>query len=253
MKKFIFLFFEPINNVRNITSILLLLISVQLFAQSDHPQIPKKGINIKAFIPKGWKMIYHAKGDLNKDILADEAIIIQNTNPKSIIKSDRLGNDKLNVNPRMLLVLFKNAGQYELQFQNTKFIPTENDTVSTCLADPLQETGAIAIKNGTLILSYKYWLNCGSYDVSNLDYTFRFQNKKMELIGYDVQSYSRSSGEETLTSINFSTHRKSETSGGNMFSEKTNEPKTVWKKFIWNRLFTLDEMTEELADKISDI
>lgn len=239
--------------MRNITGILLLLISVQLFAQSDHPQIPKTGTNINAFVPKGWKIIYRAKGDLNKDHLADEAIIIQNTNPKNIIKNEGMGSDKLNLNPRMLLVLFNTSGNYSLRAQNASFIPLENDAENTCLADPLQETGAINIKNGTLILSYQYWLSCGSYGVSNLDYTFRFQNQKMELIGFDTESYSRSSGEETITSLNFSTRKKSETSGGNMFSDKTNKPKTVWKKFDWGRLFTLDEMTEELARKLSEI
>ncbi|WP_316827463.1 hypothetical protein [Pedobacter miscanthi] len=239
--------------MKNITLILFSLISIHLYAQSDHPQIPKTGANTSAFIPKGWKTIYQAKGDLNKDNFPDEAIIIQNTNPKNIIKNDGMGGDKLNVNPRMLLVLFKTASQYQLQVQNSRFIPTENDTATTCLADPLQETGAIMIKNGALILSYQYWLSCGSYDVSNLDYTFRFQNQKMELIGFDIESYSRSSGEETITSINFSTRKKSETSGGNMFSDKTNKPKTVWKKINWGRLLTLDEMTEELAQKLSEM
>ncbi len=239
--------------MRNIICILLLLISAQLFAQSDHPQIPKTGTNTNAFVPKGWKIIYRAKGDLNKDHLPDEAIIIQNTNPKNIIKNDGMGSDQLNVNPRILLVLFKTSGNYSLQAQNTNFIPTENDADNTCLADPLQETGAISIKNGVLILSYQYWLSCGSYGVSNVDYTFRFQNQKMELIGFQRGEYSRSSGEENMASINFSTRKKSETSGGNMFSDKTNKPKTVWKKFNWGRLFTLDEMTEELTQKFSEI
>jgi hypothetical protein len=75
----------------------------------------------------------------------------------------------------------------------------------------------------------------------------------MELIGFQTGSYSRSWGEESTTSLNFSTRKKSETSGGNMFSDKTNKPKTVWKKFNWGRLFTLDEMTEELAEKLSEI
>ncbi len=239
--------------MRNIIGILLLLISVQLFAQNDHPQIPKTGTNINAFVPKGWKIIYRAKGDLNKDRLPDEAIMIQNTNPKNIIKNDGLGSDQLNVNPRMLLVLFKTSGNYSLKAQNTSFIPTENNEENTCLADPLEETGAINIKNGTLILSYQYWLSCGSYWVNNVDYTFRFQNQKMELIGFDSENYSRSSGEQTAASINFSTKKKSETSGGSMFSDKTNKPKIVWKKFNWGRLFTLDEMTEEVSKKLAEI
>jgi len=239
--------------MKNSLFILFSLISIQLYAQVDHPQIPKTGPNTKAFVPKGWKVIYRAKGDLNKDHLSDEAIIIQNTNPKNLIKNDGMGRDTLNVNPRMLLVLIKTSGNYSLLAQNTNFIPTENDVENTCLADPLQETGAVSIKNGVLILSYQYWSSCGSYGVSNVDYTFRFQNQKMELIGYQTGNYSRSSGEESTTSLNFSTRKKSETSGGNMFSDKTNKPKTVWKKFNWGRFFTLDEMTEELAEKLSEI
>jgi hypothetical protein len=239
--------------MKNSLFILFSLISIQLYAQADHPQIPKTGTNADAFVPKGWKVIYQAKGDLNKDHLPDEAIIIQNTNPKNLIKNDGMGRDTLNVNPRILLVLIKTSGNYSLLAQNTNFIPTENDIESTCLADPLQETGAISIKNGVLILSYQYWSSCGSYGVSNVAYTFRFQNQKMELIGFKTGGYSRSSGEESTTSLNFSTRRKSETSGGNMFSDKTNKPKTVWKKFNWGRLFTLDEMTEELAEKLSEI
>jgi len=239
--------------MKNSLFILFALISIQLYAQADHPQIPKTGTNTGAFVPKGWKIIYRAKGDLNKDHLPDEAIIIQNTNPKNLIKNDGMGRDTLNVNPRMLLVLIKTSGNYSLLAQNTNFIPTENDVENTCLADPLQETGAVSIKNGVLILSYQYWLSCGSYGVSNVDYTFRFQNQKMELIGFQTGNYSRSSGEESTTSLNFSTRKKSETFGGNMFSDKTNKPKTVWKKFNWGRLFTLDEMTEELAEKLSEI
>ncbi|MFC3561399.1 hypothetical protein [Pedobacter jamesrossensis] len=237
--------------MKQILVLLFSLTSLNLFAQSDNPAIQQTGATANLFIPKGWKQIYSAKGDLNKDNMADEVIIIQNTNPKNIIKNDGMGGAQLNVNPRMILVLFKMAKGYQLKAKNTKFIPTENDTVSTCLADPLQETGAINIKNGALILSYQYWLSCGSYGVTNMDYTFRFQNQKFELIGCDTKSFSRSSGEEDIISLNFSTRKKSETSGGNMFDDKTNKPKTVWKKLAWDRLFTLDEMTEELAEKVS--
>lgn len=237
----------------NVAVILILFSPIGLCAQSNHPVIPKTGVNANAFIPKGWKLIYQAKGDLNRDGQTDEAIIIENTNPNNIVKNDGLGGEKLNVNPRMILLLFKTADQYKLITQNTAFIPTENDTVRVCLYDPLKESGAITIKNGKLILSYQYWLSCGSYDVSNVNYTFRFQNHTLELIGFDGESFSRSSGEETITSINFSTSKKSETSGGNMFTEKVNKPKTVWKKIKPIRLFNLSEMTDAIAQGFWDL
>lgn len=224
-----------------------------IFAQNSRPSIPPAGASPQSFVPKNWKIIYQAKGDLNKDKLADQALIIESTDPKNIIKNDGFGTKELNLNPRILLVLFKTENGYQLKAKNQRFIPTEGDTVSTCLTDPLYETGAISIKNGTLVLSYHYWLSCGSYGVTSVDYTFRFQHEKLELIGFDSHSFMRNTGEENRMSVNFSTLRSSYTDGGNVFSDQTNKPKTTWKKFVWPRLFTLDEMTNEKADKVQDI
>ncbi|TDG34778.1 hypothetical protein EZJ43_16890 [Pedobacter changchengzhani] len=239
--------------MKNILILLLTISAFNLTAQTNHPNIANTGTNTNAFIPKGWKMIYQAHGDLNKDNLVDEALIIENTNPKNIIKNDGMGGDKLNVNPRILLILLKQKSGYQLIAQNQKFIPTENDTVTTCLTDPLQETKAVDILRGALVLSYQYWLSCGSYEVSSVDYTFRYQNNKFQLIGFDQSGYSRSSGEKSATSINFSTQKISSTYGGNMFDEKADKPKTTWKKLNWKKLLTLDEMNEDWATKLADL
>ncbi|RZL29733.1 MAG: hypothetical protein EOO96_19610, partial [Pedobacter sp.] len=124
------------------------LVTLNVFAQSNNPDVPKSGNNIKAFIPKGWKILSQSKGDLNKDNLPDEAIVIENTNPKNIIANaeGRMGGDTLNINPRMLIVLFKTSNNiYSLAAKNIAFIPTQNDTVSTCLADPFQDSEGVFI------------------------------------------------------------------------------------------------------------
>lgn len=224
------------------------------FAQSDLPKIKASASKIADFIPKGWKKIYHVSGDLNKDGLVDEALIIENTNPKNLIKNDGMGGDILNVNPRMLLVLFKEKGNsYKLVAQNIAFIHTENDAESTCLTDPLSETGAIDIKKGVLVVSFQYFMSCGSWSVTTVDYTFRFQKQKFKLIGFDSRDFHRASGEKSESSLNFSTRKMSITTGGNMFEDEKDKPKTKWKNFKLDRLLSLDEMDENSFEKMQNI
>ncbi|MCF3109622.1 hypothetical protein LL912_12650 [Niabella sp. CC-SYL272] len=234
--------------------VFLLFASEILFAQEHNPTIKKKATTVEGFVPQGWKIAYTAKGDLNKDAISDVAIIIQNTNPENLVKNERLGSDTLDLNPRMLLVLFKGADKvYTLAAKNESFIPSPDDAESTCLADPLSETGAIHIEKGVLKLSYQYWLSCGSYGVTNTDYTFRFQNEKFELIGYDCKSFSRASGEESSTSVNFSTRKIGKTTGGNMFDDNENKPKTTTSKLTYGKLLNLELMTPKDSDALMEL
>lgn len=214
-------------------------------AQSNNLNIKKTVFKISDFVPAKWKIIAEAKGDLNKDGLVDVALVIEKTDPKNFISNaDRLGRDILNINPRMLMVLFKqNNGKYLLAARNTGFVPSENDDESPCLADPIGETGGIEIKKGVLIVSFQYWLSCGSYGVNTNSYTFRYQDKKFALIGFDEHYYSRASGEITKMSINFSTNSMNYTEGGNMFKEEENKPKTKFKKIPAKKLLDLATVT----------
>jgi hypothetical protein len=214
-------------------------------AQSNNLNIKKTVFKISDFVPAKWKIIAEAKGDLNKDGLVDVALVIENTDSKNFISNaDRLGRDTLNINPRMLMVLFKqNNGKYLLAARNTGFVPSENDDESPCLADPIGETGGIEIKKGVLIVSFQYWLSCGSYGVNTNSYTFRYQDKKFALIGLDEHYYSRASGEITKMSINFSTNSMNYTEGGNMFKEEDSKPKTKFKKIPAKKLLDLATVT----------
>lgn len=231
--------------------LLLCVITSHLFAQGDIPAVPASGSNVKAFIPKGWKMILQSTGDLNKDGLADEAIVIENTDVRNFVTNEGLGQEKLNLNPRILLILFRiNANVYRLAAKNHSFIPSANDKESTCLSDPLMQEGGISIEKGLLEIHYQYFYSCGSWYITNKDYTFRFQHQRFELIGYDEYSIHRSSGEQANTSINFSTKKRSETTGGNEFSDSENKPKTVWKNFHITKLLNLETLTEDNVEQI---
>ncbi|MFC5871867.1 hypothetical protein [Chryseobacterium arachidis] len=222
---------------------LFLLFSNYTFSQN----FPKQVKLIEDFVPKGWKVIYHTQGDLNKDQLDDQVVIIEDTNPKNFRKNENFGSDQLNLNPRIILVFFKNKNQgYTLVAKNNKgFIPTENSEMNPCLEDPLLETGGISIEKGLLKISFRYWLSCGSWFVNNADYTFRFQNNRFELIGFEHSEFHRATGEESSTSINFSTRKKSETTGGSMSDDHPGNEKTVWSTIKPKKIYDLQNMVDE--------
>ena len=172
---------------------LFLIFSLYTFAEN----FPQKAKSINDFVPKGWKILkdengsnFIVKGDLNKDNLEDVAIIIEKDDKKNIKKNDSFGPEELNLNPRILLVLFKEKdGTYILAAKNDKgFIKSEGDEEATALADTLSD---ISIKNNVLKIVFNYFMSAGSWATSTEVYIFRFQNNVFELIGYESNSYMR--------------------------------------------------------------
>ena len=200
---------------------------------------PEQGNKMEDFVPKHWSAIMKVDGDLNKDSLADTALIVEQENPNNISITEY--NDTLNTNPRALLVLFKQEnGTYKLAAKNDKgFIepPKENSS----LLDPLGE-GDINIKNNTLRLNFQYFFSAGSWYITNVEYVFRYQNSHFELIGVETNSFHRATGEETIVSFNLSTNKLETTMGGNVFEEKENNPKKETKTFMYNPKPILDNM-----------
>ena len=200
---------------------------------------PEQGNKMEDFVPKHWSAIMKVDGDLNKDGLADTALIVEQENPNNISITEY--NDTLNTNPRALLVLFKQEnGTYKLAAKNDKgFIepPKENSS----LLDPLGE-GDINIKNNTLRLNFQYFFSAGSWYITNVEYVFRYQNSHFELIGVEPNSFHRATGEETIVSFNLSTNKLETTMGGNVFEENENNPKKETETFIYNPKPILDNM-----------
>ena len=218
---------------------LFLICSIYIFGED----FPTKAKTVDDFVPKGWKEILTTNGDLNKDKLEDTVIVIE--------KDDVLGPDYLNLNSRILLVLFKQKdGTYILASKNDKgFIQSENDEENPTLMDTL--TG-ISIKNNTLRINFDYFLSAGSYSASQTIFTFRFQNNRFELIGLDNNSFMRNSGEQEEFSINFSTNKMKTTSGRNMFDEELSKPKETWENINIKKKYILDEMSKDTLDEILD-
>ena len=231
---------------------LFLIFSLYTFAEN----FPQKAKSINDFVPKGWKILkdengsnFIVKGDLNKDNLEDVAIIIEKDDKKNIKKNDSFGPEELNLNPRILLVLFKEKdGTYILAAKNDKgFIKSEGDEEATALADTLSD---ISIKNNVLKIVFNYFMSAGSWWTSTEVYIFRFQNNRFELIGYENNGFMRNTGEEEGVSINFSTNKKKTTTGGNISGGNENNPKVKWENINIKKKFILDEMTEGIIEQI---
>ena len=228
--------------------LLFLISSIYVFGEN----FPQKAKTVNDFIPKGWKKILTTNGDLNKDKLEDTVIVIEKEDKKNIKKNDGFGPEELNLNPRILLVLFKGKdGTYSLAAKNDKgFIKSEGNEDNSALMDTLDD---IIIKNNVLKIVFNYFMSAGSWWTSTNVYIFRFQNNVFELIGYESNAYMRNTGEEEGTSINFSTNKAKITTGGNIFEEKENNPKDEWRYLKFEKKYILDEMTESTLDEILDI
>ena len=228
--------------------LLFLISSIYVFGEN----FPQKAKTVNDFIPKGWKKILTTNGDLNKDKLEDTVIVIEKEDKENIKKNDVLGPDYLNLNPRILLVLFKQKdGTYILASKNDKgFIKSEGNDNNPALMDTLDD---IIIKNNVLKIVFNYFMSAGSWWTSTNVYIFRFQNNVFELIGYESNAYMRNTGEEEGTSINFSTNKAKITTGGNIFEEKENNPKDEWRYLKFEKKYILNEMTESTLDEILDI
>ena len=227
--------------------LLFLISSIYVFGEN----FPQKAKTVNDFIPKGWKKILTTNGDLNKDKLEDTVIVIEKEDKKNIKKNDGFGPEELNLNPRILLVLFKQKdGTYILASKNDKgFIKSEGNDNNPALMDTLDD---IIIKNNVLKIVFNYFMSAGSWWTSTNVYIFRFQNNVFELIGYESNAYMRNTGEEEGTSINFSTNKTKITTGGNIFEEKENNPKDEWRYLKFEKKYILDEMNESTMDEILD-
>ena len=207
---------------------LFCFIAASLMISSISAQKPAS-TSYQSFIPKHWKVIKTTQGDLNADGLPDLAVIIEDTDPKKIVLNENLGSDKLNLNPRKLMVLLQSQQGYQLAASNQS-LPTEGDADAPCLADPLGEGETLVIQKGLLKISFHYWLSCGSWYVTNQTYTFKYQNHAFKLIGLDSNDFHRASGDISARSINFLTGKIKSTSGENEFSETARPIKVEWSK-----------------------
>lgn len=172
--------------------------------KADYPKLRETGKKIEDFVPQGWKIIQQKEGDLNGDKLADTVLVLKNTNPTFINKSEPLfgeaiadektGETKfvMDSNPRILAVLLKEKNGYKLAAQNDSIIPF--------LDYPSGETiRNINIENGDLKIDLLFMERRHGNVYAEKFYTFRFVKSAMILVNakrIDTSRYEKNVVEE---------------------------------------------------------
>jgi len=212
-------------------------------AEKDYPKITDSGQSINDFVPKSWKVIGKAFGDLNKDKTQDCVLVIQGTNTKFLNKNDGLGANVYDTNPRILIVLFKDTAKsnYKLAKQSNTFIKTPD---SPTMSEPFQ---AAKIQNGVLQLDFEQWYSAGSWAANQMSYKFRFQDGEFVLIGADKTASARNTGETETRSYNFLTGKVQITTAN--FASKAKK-RVEWRTYKLDKLKTLDTFKEPFGWEI---
>src|SRR5687768_6624673 len=186
--------------------------------EAVYPALPRQAASAEGFVPAGWAVESQASGDLNGDGIADLALVLHEQDQENVVAHDGLGESPLDTNPRILAVAFgRRSGGFVLELENHTLIPRRE--VPT-LEDPLSE-GGIAIEGGTLRVTMGFFASAGSWGTWKTTYTFRHQNGRFELIGFDRDETQRNTGETSGTSINYSTGEAKLTSGNIESDEET--------------------------------
>lgn len=200
--------------------ILTILTSLSYGQNFTYPTIKQQAKEINDFVPVGWMVLDSADGDLNKDGVADVAIILQHKD--SILLTNSF-NDTVLTQPRILLVLFRNAvgNTFTVAEQSNTFILKHDNPA---MDDPYLE---MAINKGVLEIKFHLFYNSGSWYVTNAVYKFRYQQENFVLIGADNASFHRATHDFEEYSYNFLTKKRAFTKGNDNKRIKNTTWKTV--------------------------
>lgn len=187
------------NHKRNTVIIILILCvfcadnSILLAAEhTDDPEdikIITSGKSLDDFIPKGWKLIDKAEGDLNKDKLIDIAAVIECT-----LKQKEDDDKEWFGQPRILFIVFKKKdGTYNLSVQSSNVIMRADQ--GGVYGDPFN---GIKYSRGSIVIA-SYGGSAWRWGFTN---RYRFQNNEWYLIGETELSEYIHTGESKTVDTN---------------------------------------------------
>ena len=153
-----------------------------------------------AFVPEGWRVDRELRGDLNRDGRVDLVAVLKGNDPRCVVQIDDR-SEPLDTNPRMLLVAFGSEAGFRLLLANSAVIPRVEDPY---MDDPLND---LAIRGGVLRLGLSSWRSMGGWTTFSSTLSFRWDGRRMRLIGFDRETLQRNTGETETLSVNYSTGR----------------------------------------------
>lgn len=158
-------------------------------------------------IPSGWVEDMRASGDLTGDGRPETVLIIRATDPRRVIANDGLGANRLDTNPRRLLVFEKTRSGFRQIAAGDHAVPPSGSEETPCLVDPLED-GGLSVSRRVLSIKLGFWTSCGSWGTSSNTYKYRLEGARFRLIGFDRTEFMRNTGSGELVSVNFLTLRK---------------------------------------------
>jgi hypothetical protein len=209
------------------------------FAQDDRPvidksKIPAEGRSVSDFVPPGWKLEEQVTGDLNGDSVPDYALKLVEDKPAK--NSDDIPNER----QRALVILFKgHDGQLSRAAVADRLLQCTSCGGAFYMA--VEAPANVKIEKGVLIAEQEH----GSREVTDTTYRFRYEpeSKKFGLIGFDINSNDRLTGELVTESTNYLTGVRVVTRGkGNRI---TPSRKSVPKE----KIYIEDADSEQLEGK----
>lgn len=219
---YIFLNLKYFVQMKECIILFLFLININSQAQTN---------SIEDFIPKDYVVYEKVFGDLNKDNQEDCILIIKGTDKNNIV-TNRF-DELVDRNRRGIIILFKTENGYQKVTENLDCFYSENEDGGVYYAPEL----SFKVIRNNLVVHYAH----GRYGYWK--YTFRFQDSKFKLIGYDETNGGVVIRNEI--SINFLTKKKlvreninEEVEGGNEIFKET------WSKIKIDKLLNLSEIKD---------
>jgi hypothetical protein len=120
-------------------------------------------------VPAGWKLEARADGDLDGDGTPDVAFVLHGNDPALVVKNDGLGEQELDTNPRVLVVVLRRGSRFELAVQNRTLIARRDDP---SMEDPFDDD-ALEIRRGSLRVSLRLFMTAGGWTMFRSTFTFR--------------------------------------------------------------------------------
>ncbi len=155
----------------------------------ENIRIKTSGKSLNDFIPKDWKVICKAEGDLNKDKLIDIAVVIEYT-----VKHNSNNDEEWFGQPRILFIVFKQKnGSYKLSIQSSKIVMRSDE--GGVFGDPFD---GIKFSRGSIVVS-SYGGSAWRWGFTS---RYRFQNNGWYLIGETELSENIHTGESETIDTN---------------------------------------------------
>jgi len=152
------------------------------------PTVPAYARSVEGFVPKGWKIKDTVTGDLNRDKVADLAMVLECRR--------RITEHSEDTHPRILIIAFKSGDHYDLKLQHNTFILRSRNLYD---ADPYRD---ITISKELLGIHFDL-LHDGE---DELIYTVSYLMNDFYLVGATRKSRSNG-GYERSSDFNFSTRK----------------------------------------------